>query len=169
MKRCEEVVPLLGPLLDAALPDDDREWVEDHVKGCASCRDRQALIAAQGAALREVLAARADKADFTGFSDRVLARVAADKSRAPLSVWGSELWGAHRSAFTAAGGLAVAACLALAVWFAPARVVPADDGDLMLADARTQIEDVDFGTHDGAVLDLPQDTTVIWMSEDRQQ
>jgi hypothetical protein len=26
---------------------------------------------------------------------------------------------------------------------------------------------VDFGTHDGAVLQLPHDTTVIWMSDDR--
>src|SRR5258708_34720568 len=108
MRRCEEVVPLLGPLLDAALPDDDREWVEDHLKGCASCRDRQALIAAQGAALREVLAARADKADFTGFSDRVLARAAPDKSRAPLSVWGSEMGGTHPSASTPAGALPAA-------------------------------------------------------------
>ena len=25
-----------------------------------------------------------------------------------------------------------------------------------------------FGTHDGAVLQLPRQTTVIWMSEDRE-
>ena len=31
MKRCQDIVPLLGPLLDGALPDDDRAWVEDHL------------------------------------------------------------------------------------------------------------------------------------------
>jgi len=29
-------------------------------------------------------------------------------------------------------------------------------------------EVADFGTHDGAVLQLPRQTTVIWMSEDRE-
>ena len=168
MKKCVEVVPLLGARLDGELPDDDRLWVDEHLAGCASCRDRSALISAQAAALREALAARALTVDFTGFSDKVMARVAADRSRAPASVWGREMWGAYRTAISAAGGLALAAGLALAVWFVPPRAPAADDGDL-LADARTQVEEVDFGTHDGAVLDLPKDTTVIWMSEDRPQ
>src|SRR5207247_7675246 len=47
MKRCEDVVPLLGPLMDSALPEDDREWVEEHLRECAACRDRKTLIAAQ--------------------------------------------------------------------------------------------------------------------------
>ena len=166
MKHCEEVVPLLGPLNDAALADDDRAWVEDHLRGCASCTDRKALIAAQGEALREALRARGAAADFSGFADRVLARVGKDRASAPVSAYGSELWGAHRGAFAAAGGLALAACLALAVFFLPARTDP-DDGAL-LADARaSQVEEVDFGTHDGAVLQLPHETTVIWMSDDR--
>src|SRR3954469_1423664 len=167
MKKCQDAVPLLGPRLDGALPDDDRAWIDEHLSGCAGCRDRSALISAQAAALREALTARADKADFTGFSDRVMARVATDKSRAPASVWGREMWAAYRPVVSAAGGLALAACVALAVWFTPPRPA-AGDGEL-LADARTQIDEVDFGTHDGAVLDLPKDTTVIWMSEDRPQ
>ncbi|MGZ6143039.1 MAG: anti-sigma factor family protein [Myxococcales bacterium] len=163
MKRCEEVVPLLGPLLDAALPDDDREWVEEHVKGCAACRDRQALIGAQGAALREVFAAK--PADFAGFADKVMARVQAGERPAPFSVWGREMWGAHHRAFTAVGGFAVAACMALAVLFVqPA--APPDEGALLADASGPQVEQVDFGTHDGAVLQLPHDTTVIWMSED---
>ncbi len=166
MKGCEEVVPLLGPLNDAALPDDDRAWVEDHLRGCASCSDRKTLLAAQGEALREVLRARGAGADFSGFADRVMARVAKDRARAPASAYGSELWGAHRGAFAAAGGLALAACLALAVFFLPPRSDP-DDGTL-LADARdSQVDAVDFGTHGGAVLQLSRETTVIWMSDDR--
>lgn len=166
MKRCEEVVPLLGPRGDAALPDDDRAWVDDHLDGCAACRDRQALLAAQAEALREVLRARGQAADFSGFADRVMARVANDRAPAPVAAYGSELWGAHKGAFAAAGGLALAACMALSVLFVSPRTRP-DDGAL-LADARaSQVEEVDFGTHDGAVLQLPHGTTVIWMSEDR--
>ena len=76
MKGCAEVVPLLGPLLDAGLQEDDRAWVEAHLRGCAVCRDRKALLAAQAEALREVLRARGNAADFSGFADRVMARVA---------------------------------------------------------------------------------------------
>ena len=165
MKRCEEVVPLLGPMLDKALPDDDREWVEEHLAGCGSCRDRQALIAAQGQALRDLYAAK--PADFSGFADKVMARVASDQSRSPLPVWFSEMWQAHRGAFAAAGGLALAACMALAVLFVPP-AAPLDDGALLADASGPQIERVDFGTHDGAVLQLPRQTTVIWMSEDRE-
>jgi anti-sigma factor RsiW len=165
MKWCEDVVPLLGPMLDDELPDDDRLWVEEHLAGCASCRDRQALIAAQGQALRELYAGK--QADFSGFAGKVMARVAADHGRAPLPVWFTEMWRAHRGAFAAAGGLAVAACMALAVLFVPPAAPP--DDAVLLADASgPQIELVDFGTHDGAVLQLGHQTTVIWMSEDRE-
>jgi anti-sigma factor RsiW len=165
MKRCADAVPLLGPLHDGALADDDRAWVDDHLRGCSSCRDRLALIEAQAQAMREVLAARVARLDFSGFEDRVLQKLrkerAAAMDRAP--VWGREMWWAHRRAFTAAGGLAVAACLALAVVFAPSRT----EDLALLADNSPQIDEVDFGTRDGAVLQLPRQTTVIWMSDDR--
>jgi len=57
----------------------------------------------------------------------------------------------------------VAACMALAVLFFPSR---ADDAGL-IADNSPQIEEVDFGTRNGAVLQLPRQTTVIWISDDR--
>ena len=134
MKRCEEVVPLLGPLHDAALADDDRAWVEDHVRGCPSCQDRLKLIGArrlagtymaraQAQALRSVIEARGSELDLSGLADRVMARVGQERpgfsQRAP--VWGREMWWAHRGAFAAGGGLALAACIAAAVIFLPSR------------------------------------------------
>lgn len=165
MKRCEEVVPLLGPLADDALPADDRAWVTDHARGCPSCRDRLALIGAQGQALREAVAVRAARLELDGFSDRVMARIGEQRA-APsrLPVWSREMWWAHRGALISAGGLAAAACLALAVFFSPSR---SDDDLGLLADNSPQVEEVEFGTRDGAVLQLPQQTTVIWMSDDR--
>jgi anti-sigma factor RsiW len=166
MKPCADVVPLLGALLDGELAADDRIWVEDHLRRCPSCRDRLALISAQGDAVREAVRARAGELRLDGFSDRVLARVrdqhASAAERAP--VWGREMWWWHGRALTAAGGLALAACAALAIVLSPA--TPTDDG-VLLAD-NSQVESVDFGTREGAVLQLPQATTVIWMSDDRE-
>ncbi len=167
MKRCTDAVPLLGPMLDGALPDDDREWVDEHLRGCAGCRDRKALIAAQGEARRERLAARASQADFTGFADRVLARAAKEREARPmerLRVWGREMWGAHHRAVAAFGSLALAASIALGVVLAP----PAEDEPVVVADAsQPQLDEVDFGSHDGAVVELRDKTPVIWLSEDR--
>src|SRR4051812_49828908 len=122
MKRCTDAVPLLGPLHDGALPDDDRAWVEEHLGECASCRDRVALIAAQGQALRDALGGRAAAIDVSGLADRVMARVRADRGgaveRAP--VLGRELWWAHGRALTA-GGLALAACMVVAIFLGPSR------------------------------------------------
>ncbi len=166
MKPCADVVPLLGTLLDGALAEDDRGWVEDHLCGCPSCRDRLALIAAQGEAIRDAIGKRAAALDLSGFSDRVLARVrdrrASAAERAPI--WGREIWWSHRRALTTAGGLALAACAALAVVLTPRDAV---DDPTLLADNSPQVESVEFGTREGAVLQLPQ-ATVIWMSDDRE-
>ncbi|HUJ27154.1 MAG TPA: zf-HC2 domain-containing protein [Myxococcales bacterium] len=172
-RKCEEVVPLLGPMNDGALEADDRAWVEEHLRGCSSCSDRRAFLAAQGQALREVLAARAAAASFDGFADQVMARIekaprASAAERTP--VWFREMWGGHKGAFAATVGVALAACMALGVFFMPPR--QADDGaeadGQVFADATgPEVQEVDFGTHDGAVLQLPDDTTVIWMSDDK--
>ena len=79
------------------------------------------------------------------------------------------MWHAHRGALAAAGGLAAAACMALAVLFVP----PATTQKPVLlavasAPPSTQVDEVDFGTHDGAVVQLPNQTTMIWMSEDTE-
>ncbi len=166
MKRCEDVVPLIGPLLDAALAADDRAWVDEHLRGCAACGARRALLLAQGQALREAVRARAAALSLAGFSDRVLARVREEgrpsiQERAPI--WGREMWWAHRGALTAGSGLALAACMALFMLFLPATT---DDAPAV-ADNSPQVEEVDFGTRDGAVLQLGHETTVIWMSDDR--
>ena len=59
--------------------------------------------------------------------------------------------------------LRTAACAALAIFFSPSR----SDEVGLLADSSPRVEEVDFGTRSGAVLQLPRQTTVIWMSDDR--
>lgn len=168
MKKCEEVVPLLGPLNDGALEAADREPVEEHVRTCAACEGRRALLSAQGQALREVIGAQAAAVSFDGFADKVMARIA----KAPAAgvaertpVWFREMWSERKGVFAATAGIAIAACLALVVLARPTE--PADDGQLLADASGPEVQQVDFGTHDGAVLQLPDDTTVIWMSDDK--
>jgi anti-sigma factor RsiW len=161
-KRCAEVLPFLGALADGAVREDDKTWVEAHLADCGACPDRLLLLKAQGNALREAVRARAAAANFDGFADKVLARARKEKPRGfeGSFVWTREMYGAHRGAFAGAAGLMLAACMALAVVFVPGQAAPEE---LAL---ESQVEMVDFGTHDGAVLQLPHDTTVIWMSDD---
>jgi anti-sigma factor RsiW len=161
-KRCAEILPLLGALDDGTLDASERDEVGRHVEECTSCSDRLRFFRAQGDALREVMAARSATADFTGFADRVLLRARKEKARGldGAGIWTREMVGAHRGIFGAAG-VVLAACMALAVVF-----IPQPQGDESSPDPASQVEEVDFGTHDGAVLQLPHETTVIWMSED---
>ena len=177
MSACKEIVPLLSAHADAELSPGEREPVAQHLPGCAACRERLAFFAAQGAALRERVVARAAGADFSRLTDRVMARVGSSSSgdqrpRAAerLSLWSREMWGAHRAMMAAAGSFALAACLALAVLLQPARPDDfAQQAELLSDAAQSQVDEVDFGTHDGAVMRLSDKTEVIWLGEDHAQ
>lgn len=176
MNSCTEIVWLLGAYADGELAEDERALVASHLGTCASCPDRLRLLAAQGAAVRERVVARAAGRDLRGLADRVMAAVAAERP-APLRrvpVWTSEMWEAHRGAFATAGSLALAACLALAMIFKP------DSGsdsavaqaELAAADATAaQVDEVDFESHDGAVMQLRDRnrTPVIWLGAEKPQ
>jgi anti-sigma factor RsiW len=166
-RRCKESVPLIGPYLDGELADEDRTWLEEHLESCADlCRDRMALLAAQGEAIRERAAANAAGADLSRVADSVFVRIDQDRPRAPfdqLAVWGSEMWRAHHGALSAGAGLAALACVAIAVLLAPPRSdVPADAA--AIAAQSTSVDEVDFENAQGALLQAGT-TTVIWLSD----
>ncbi|HYZ88583.1 MAG TPA: zf-HC2 domain-containing protein [Myxococcales bacterium] len=168
-RRCEETVPLLGPWLDGELLDEDRVWVEEHVSECDACGRRKALLAAARDAIRESVARRGASADLSRVADAVLARIEKDRGAdnvVRLRVWATEMWRAHRSGVVAAGTLAAAACVAIAVLLSPFRAAPRHEVTL-LADARplTTLEQIDFENHEGAVMQSG-DTTVIWIDDD---
>jgi anti-sigma factor RsiW len=163
-RRCEESVPLIGPYLDGELPEEDLVWLEEHLSDCDPCTGRKNLLVAQAEALRERAAARARGADLSGVADAVLARIDRESPRAvpPLSVWGIEMWGAHRAVLSAGAGVALAGCLALALFLAPQRR-PA----VTLALAQTlgaSIDEIDFENHEGVVLQNGA-TTTIWVDD----
>jgi anti-sigma factor RsiW len=175
--RCLDAVPLLGPALDGELPESDAAWLEEHVAGCPACRDRQALLAAQGAALRSALTAKADQGVFSRFADRVLARVQTDEAahrKAPrlerLAVWLREAFAANRFAFgVGAGAIGAAAVVLLAVHRPP--MPSSESAALAAADIpahEAEIERLDVYGQEGTVLQLPGQT-VIWVSDEPAQ
>ena len=168
-RRCEESVPLLGPLLDGELKEEDRAWLAEHLGSCPACTARKDLLAAQRDAIREAVVARARPADLSRLADEVLRRVARDREPAKvlrLQVWGAETWRAHRAGISAMAGVAVAASLAVVALLSP--LGGNTHGAVLLADARTAgatVEEVDFESHEGAVMQSGQ-TTVIWVDDD---
>jgi anti-sigma factor RsiW len=164
-RRCEESVPLIGPYLDGELPEEDLVWLEEHLSDCDPCSARMKLLVAQAEAVRECVAARAREADLSGVADAVLARIDREGPRPvpPLSVWGLEMWGAHRTALSAGAGVAVAGCLALALFLAPQRRSPVTLAQAQAAGA--SIDEIDFENHQGAVLQNGA-TTTIWVDDD---
>src|SRR5207248_890935 len=101
------------------------DGLAEHLSDCPACTRRKLLLVAQGDALRERAAARAREADLEGVADAVLARVDREGFvRPPFSAWGTEMWGAHRAALSAGAGIALAGCLALALFLAPQRTSP---------------------------------------------
>ncbi len=167
-RRCEESVPLIGPWMDGELPEEDRAWLAEHVAGCDGCTTRKALLAAQRDAVREAVVRKAAAADLSRMADAVLARVVHDRPPAAvlrLRVWGAETWRAHRGSISAAAGLAVAASLAVVALLSPLRSGPRPGPLLADASAGTTVEEIDFESHEGAVLQSGQ-TTVIWVDDD---
>jgi anti-sigma factor RsiW len=168
-RRCQESVPLLGPLIDGELAQEDSAWLAEHVSCCKNCSARKALLEAQRDAVREAVVARAASADLSGLADAVMARVRNDRAPARvlrLRVWGTETWRAHRTSISAVAGLAVAASLALVALLPPRG--PTSQSGTLLADARppnATVEEVDFESHEGAVLQAGQ-TTMIWIDDD---
>ena len=178
MTSCRDAIPLLGPALDGELPREDRAWVDEHLVGCGACRDRQALLAAQAGALRQALDARAGAVDFSAFSQRVMARIALDIEERPvsplqqLSVWLRETFAANRFALGAGAGFAAAGALALVVILRPPAPLsrPSNNQALALADpaahAQADIDELEVYGEEGSVLQLPGQSTVIWVSDE---
>jgi len=174
--RCSKAVALLGPAHDGELAAPDNAWLQEHLAGCAPCRRRQVLQKTVGLALRQKLTARADQVDLSFFATRVLARIAEDqRTRAPwgerASVWLREMFSAHGRALGAGAALAsLGGLLVVAAQVAPR--VDRQDQSLALASARlamhaqADIEQLEVYGQEGVVLQIPGQSTMIWVTDD---
>lgn len=72
---CQTFSMLLSAYVDGEGTARERSAVETHVSSCGECLRRVSDLKALSALLGAQMSARAEEADFAGFSDRVLARV----------------------------------------------------------------------------------------------
>lgn len=91
-------IPMLSAFVDGELPPKDRVNVERHLAACRECTGRAADLRAESGLIRVGMEMAADEVDFTGFSQKVLARLTPYKppllERWRVSV--SELFRYHR-------------------------------------------------------------------------
>lgn len=76
---CERFWPDLSPYIDGELDPAARVHLERHLSACADCTARVADFRAESGLVRLGLELAADDADFTGFAQKVLARVTPEK------------------------------------------------------------------------------------------
>lgn len=72
---CRDVFPLLSPYVDGELSVSERQSLDRHLSACATCTGRVADLRAEAGLVRVGMEMLADEADFTGFAQKVLARI----------------------------------------------------------------------------------------------
>ena len=78
-ESCKKILHLVEPYLDEELSKSKKERVEQHLRDCESCQLKLEALKLQAGLLREQMEERAGQVDFTGFEDRVLARIREEK------------------------------------------------------------------------------------------
>jgi anti-sigma factor RsiW len=76
---CQRSLPLLSAYIDGELSPAERGHLERHLAACPSCTSRVADLRAESGLIRVGLEMAADEVDFTGFAQKVLARVTPEK------------------------------------------------------------------------------------------
>jgi anti-sigma factor RsiW len=76
---CERFLPYLSPYIDGELTPSDRTQLERHLSACPQCTGRVADLRAESGLVRIGLEMAADEVDFSGFAQKVLARVTPEK------------------------------------------------------------------------------------------
>lgn len=110
---CKSFIPLLSPFIDGELSPDERQMVERHMTACRDCMGRVADLRAESGLIRIGLEMAADEVDWSGFSQKVLARVTPAKPPVfeRLKATFSEMFLYQRGALIS--GMAVAAAIAV--------------------------------------------------------
>ena len=72
---CEAFIPMLSAYVDGELPPRERGSVEVHLAACRECAGRAADFRAGSGLVRIGLEMAADEVDFTGFAQKVVARL----------------------------------------------------------------------------------------------
>ena len=156
---CDSVNRLLSPYVDDALAGADRAVVEGHLRDCKDCQGRLADLQATRATLGAYFSAQADRVDFSGFSQRVMAQIR--KEPLPFGqrvrLWWTELMAYHSAAiYSGFGAAAVAAAAVLVLAGGPGKQAQPNDPSVIrsLNVTDPRYEPVVMHTDDGETITL---------------
>lgn len=76
---CKTFIPMLSPFIDGELSAAERGTVELHLSACQACASRIADLRAEAGLIRVGLEMVADEVDFSGFTQKVMARITPDR------------------------------------------------------------------------------------------
>ncbi|MGA9521708.1 MAG: zf-HC2 domain-containing protein [Myxococcaceae bacterium] len=113
---CKTFFPMLSPFIDGELSPSERQLIERHLGVCPDCTGRVADLRAESGLVRLGMEMLADEADFTGFAQKVMARITPEKppllERIRLSV--AEFF-TYQRAMVATAGVSAAVVALVAV------------------------------------------------------
>lgn len=153
---------MLSPFIDGELSVAERQAVERHCAACKDCTARVADLRAESGLLRLGMEMLADEADFTGFSQKVLARVTPERppfwERLRVSL--SEMFLYQRGAMVTALAACAVAVLGVVVLSQLGRTPEGYAGD------RIQVQRVSVGDNAAVkpvVTTTDTGNTIIWL------
>lgn len=167
-ENCKKIEHLIEPYLDEELSKSKKETVEQHLHACDSCKLALEAFKLQGGLLRERIEAEAEKVDFTGFEDRVMARIR--KEQPPsfterAGAWVREVAYYYRTVWITSLATAVL-LLAVLVPLLSRDTTPGGDPDTKVADADNQviIDSMEYAGQRSMIFTVSKNnTTVIWL------
>lgn len=159
--ECQKQLIALSPYVDGELSPSERQALERHLAGCADCTSRVADLRATSGLMRVGMEMLADEADFSGFAQKVMARITPEKPPLweRLGIALHELFTYQRWQMATGLAIALLAILAAAGWLLHP-VTPAGYGSQQIAvrsvvtDERAHVAPVVMKTREG--------DTIIW-------
>lgn len=167
-ESCKKLGHLIEPYLDDELSKSQKQKVEQHLSVCDACKLAMEELKLQGGLLREQIEAQAEKVDFAGFEDRVLARIREEKPTTlteRAGAWVREVAYYYRAVWIASLATAVL-LLALLVPLLSRDTGPTGEPGARVAGVDNQviIDSMDYAGQRSMIFTVSKNnTTVIWL------
>jgi anti-sigma factor RsiW len=167
-ESCKKIELLIESYLDDELSKSKKEKVEQHLRACENCQMTLEALKLQGGLLREQMESQADQIDFTGFEDRVLARIREEKPPTfteRAGAWVREVAYYYRAVWITSLATAVL-LLAILVPLLSRDTSPGGEPDVQVADVDNEviIDSVEYAGQRSMIFTVSKNnTTVIWL------
>ena len=167
-ESCKKIELLIEPYLDDELSQSKKEKVEQHLQACEECQLALEALKLQGGLLREQVEAEADKVDFAGFEDRVMARIREEKPPSfseRAGAWIREVAYYYRAVWiTSAATALLLLAILIPLLSQDSGTVIEPDTKVAEADNEVIIDSMEYAGQRSMIFTVSKNnTTVIWL------